>query len=99
MLGHKESLLHFLENEHLELSNNYAERIIKTFVIGRKAWLFSNTPSGAKASAIASSILITCKLNNIEPHTYLTKVFQRIASGEQDFEAMLPWKFSKSILS
>ena len=42
----------FLEDGRLELSNNRAERSIKPFVIGRKNWLFANTPRGAKTSAV-----------------------------------------------
>ena len=93
MLGQKQELSEFISHHDLELSNNFAERIIKTFAIGRKAWLFSNTPNGAKSSAIASSILITCKLNQIEPHAYISSVFKRIASGDTHYEDMLPWNF------
>ena len=93
MLGQKQELCEFIHHHDLELSNNFAERIIKTFAIGRKAWLFSNTPNGAKSSAIASTILITCKLNQIEPHAYISSIFKRIASGDTHYEDMLPWNF------
>ncbi len=45
-------MIRFLEDGRLELHNNRAERSIKPFVMGRKAWLFTNTPRRARASAI-----------------------------------------------
>jgi transposase len=52
LLNLKKYLLTYLEDGRLELSNNSAERSIKPFVIGRKNWLFCNTPAGASSSAI-----------------------------------------------
>lgn len=54
-------LLRFLEDGRLELDNNRAERSIKPCVMGRKAWLFSNTLRGARASAIIYSIVEKAK--------------------------------------
>lgn len=51
-LNQRTTLKVFLENPKIELTNNSAERAIKPFVIGRKNWLFCNTPDGAQASAI-----------------------------------------------
>ena len=59
----------------LEISNNRAERSIKPFVIGRKNWLFSNTPNGAKASAIYYSLIVTARENGLNPFEYLTWIF------------------------
>lgn len=66
----------FLLDGRLELSNNRAERSIKPFVIGRKNWLFANTPRGAKASAIIYSIIETAKENGLKPFDYLCQVFR-----------------------
>jgi hypothetical protein len=54
----------------LELSNNRAERSIKPFVIGRKNWLFNNTPKGTVASAMIYSIVETTKENGLNPFEY-----------------------------
>jgi hypothetical protein len=51
-VNHKKYLLSFLQDGRIELFNNHAERSIKPFVIGRKNWLFCNTPSGAKSYAL-----------------------------------------------
>jgi AraC-like DNA-binding protein len=61
----------------LELSNNRAERSIKPFVIGRKNWLFNNTPKGAVASAMIYSIVETAKENGLNPFEYFTTLFHK----------------------
>jgi len=59
----------------LEISNNRAERSIKPFVIGRKNWLFSNTPGGAKASAVYCCLVETAKENRLNPFECLSWIF------------------------
>ena len=68
----------FLENPKIELTNNTAERAIKPFVIGRKNWLFCNTPDGARASAIIYSIIETAKANNLNPLAHLEQIFEKL---------------------
>lgn len=67
-------LEHYLLDGRLEISNNRTERSIKPFVNGRKNWLFSNTPSGARASAIYYSLIVTAKENGLNPFEYLTRI-------------------------
>jgi hypothetical protein len=85
----------FLEDGRLDLDNNRAERSIKPFVIGRKNWLFSNTPRGAKASATIYSIIETAKENGLNPYTYLTYLFEKLPNVDvQDknvLDGLLPW--------
>ena len=61
-------LVRYLEDGRLELSNNRAERSIKPFVMGRKNWLFSNTPAGAQSSAVIYSLIETAKENDLDPY-------------------------------
>jgi len=75
-LKQRQYLERYLTNGRLEISNNRAERSIKPFVIGRKNFLFANTPRGAKASAIIYSIIETAKESGLNPFTYLTYIFQ-----------------------
>ena len=63
-------VMNVLEDGNLELDNNIAERAIKPFVIGRKNFLFSNTPRGAEASAAIYSIVVTAKLNGLNQRAY-----------------------------
>ena len=89
-INQKSTLIAFLKNSKLELTNNRAERSIKPFVIGRKNWLFCNTPGGANSSAIVYSIIETAKENNLKPYDYLVWLFEKIRSGD-DVETLLPW--------
>ena len=66
----------YLEDGRLDLSNNHAERSIKPFVMGRKNWLFANTPAGANVSAMLYSVIETAKENNLNPYKYLMWIFE-----------------------
>jgi transposase len=68
-------LIRYLLDGRLEISNNRAERSIKPFVIGRKNWIFNNTPGGARASAIYYSLVMTAKENGLNPFEYLAWIF------------------------
>ena len=64
-------LLRYLEDGQLEISNNRAERSITPFVMGRKNWLFANTPAGARSSAVIYSLIETAKESGLDPCRYL----------------------------
>ena len=86
----------YLDNVFLdgrcELSNNRCERSIKPFVMGRKAWLFSNTPDGARASSVMYSIIETAKENNLHPFHYVKFLLEALPNSKtSDVEALLPW--------
>ena len=92
----REYLERYLDDGRLEISNNRAERSIKPFVIGRKNWLFANTPRGAKASAIMYSIIETAKENGLNPYEYLTYIFKNapnwdIRNNVDNLQQLLPW--------
>jgi transposase len=86
-------LIEFLNDGRLEIDNNRAERSIKPFVIGRKNWLFSNTPRGAKTSAIIYSIIETAKENGLDPFSYLKYIFEQLSktNSEKTIDDLLPW--------
>lgn len=88
-------LIEFLNDGRLELDNNRGERAIKPFVIGRKAWLFSTSQKGAKASAIIYSIVETAKENRLDPLKYLTYVLEQLPlidlTDEAALDAFMPW--------
>ena len=94
-LKQRKYLESFLLNGRLEISNNRAERSIKPFVIGRKNWLFSNTPKGADASAVIYSLIETAKENDLNPFPYLQYLFEQLPNVDiQDPEVLkkyLPW--------
>ena len=70
-LNQRRYLENYLLDGRLEIDNNRAERAIKPFVIGRKNFLFCNTPKGARGSAIAYSLVETAKATGVDPYEYL----------------------------
>ncbi len=83
----------YVEEGYLPMDNNAAERAIRPFVIGRKNWLFSDTPKGATASAQLYSLIETAKANSQEPYAWLRHALERLptATSVEDYEALLPW--------
>ena len=94
-LNQWDKLVVFLEDGHLEIDNNKAERSIRPFVIGRRNWIFANTPKGAKASAITYSIVETAKENGLNPFIYLTYLFEVLPNidinNPELLDQLLPW--------
>lgn len=88
-INQKNNLIRYLENENLEMTNNRAERAVKPFVIGRKNWLFCNSPGGATASARLYSIIETAKANNLKIYDYLVWLFENIHILPKT--ELLPW--------
>ena len=88
-------MLNYLKDGRLELSNNRAERSIKPFVIDRKNFLFANTPSGARSSAVIFSLIQTAAQNRLDPYRYLTWLMS--SAAEMDLpqpnviQFLLPW--------
>jgi len=83
----------YIEAGHLPIDNNAAERAIRPFVIGRKNWLFSDTPKGATASAQLYSLIETAKANGWEPYAWLRHVLERLPliNSVEGYEVLLPW--------
>jgi len=87
-------LVRVLDDGRIPLDTNAVERAIRPFVIGRRNWLFADTPAGATASARLYSLVETAKANGLEPWFYLEKVFEALprATTDADIEALLPWR-------
>ena len=68
-------LIRYLDHAYLTPDNNIAENAIRPFVIGRKNWLFANSPRGAYASACHYSLIETAKANGLDPFDYLTWLY------------------------
>jgi transposase len=91
-LNQKEYLLNVFLDGRLELSNNRAERSIKPFVMGRKNWLFFNTPAGAEVGSVMYSIIETSLENGLDPNKYLTYLLESLPKTNQSGAyALLPW--------
>lgn len=90
-------LVRYCDDGRLNISNVLAENAIRPFVIGRKGWLFADTPKGANASAIHYSLVETAKANGLEPYAYLREVLSKLPYAEtvEDYEVLLPWNIKK----
>jgi len=93
MLNQWEYLIGYCEDGKLNISNALAENAIRPFAVGRRAWLFADTPQGARASATCYSLVETARANNLEPCAYLRHVLANIADADtvEKLEALLPW--------
>lgn len=82
-----------LDDGRIPLDTNAVERAIRPFVIGRRNWMFADTPKGATASARLYSLVETAKANDLEPWAYLEHIFGALptATAQPDIEALLPW--------
>ena len=92
-LNQWEYLIGYCADGRLNISNALAENAIRPFAVGRKAWLFADTPQGARASATCYSLVETAKLNGLDPHSYINHVLAHIAEADtvEKLEALLPW--------
>ena len=92
----------YIEDSHPEIDNNAAERRIKPFVIGRKNWLFSQTPNGAMASVTLYSLIETAKANKPEPFAYIRYILTELPrlgrhAEPEAFDDLLPWLCAEKI--
>ena len=86
-------LIRYLDDGRIEVSNVLCENAIRPFVVGRKAWLFCDTPAGAHASARLYSLVESAKANGLDVYDYLKRVFTLLPQATMlaDVEALLPW--------
>ena len=94
-----DKLIVYCTDGQLRISNIMAENAIRPFAVGRRAWLFADTPAGADASAVHYSLIQTAKLHGLEPYAYLNAVFKALPYAEtvEDIEALLPWNFKSKV--
>ena len=96
-LNQKAYLLVFLEYGEIEISNNQVENAIRPAVVGRKNWLFCDTPEGAEASAVIYSVIETAKANDLNPEKYLSYLLTTLPSrcahdNTPDIDDLMPWQ-------
>ena len=92
----KASLNAFMEHGEVDISNNTAENAIRPFVVGRKNWLFYDTPKGAESGAIVYTLVESAKANGLEPRKYLETLLEDLRwvgrSPDHDrLSKLLPW--------
>jgi transposase len=84
----------FVEDGRMCLTNNAAERALRGFALGRKAWLFAGSERGAARAAAMTTLIASAKLNDVDPLAWLADVLARIAGTPQSrLPELLPWNW------
>jgi transposase len=90
----------FLDDGRICLSNNAAERALRGIALGRKSWLFAGSDRGGQRAAAMYSLIVTAKMNDIDPQAWLADVLARIADHPaRDIDGLLPWNWHPSAAS
>jgi transposase len=85
----------FIGDGRVCLTNNAAERALRGFALGRKSWLFAGSDRGAYRAAVMATLIVTAKLNDVDPQAWLADVLARIAEHPvQRLDELLPWNWS-----
>ena len=94
MLNRWPAFTRFLDDGRICLTNNAAERALRGIALGRKAWLFAGSDRGGQRAAKMYSLIVTAKMNDIDPQAWLADVLARIADHPaQRLEELLPWNW------
>jgi len=100
ILNRWESFTRFLDDGRICLSNNCAERSLRGVALGRKAWLFAGSDRGGQRAAAMYSLIVTAKMNRIDPQAWLADVLARIADHPASrLDELLPWDWRKATTS
>jgi transposase len=94
MLKRWASFTHFLEDGKVCITNNAAERGLRGIALGRKSWLFAGSDRGGQRAAMMYSLIISAKMNDIDPQAWLADVLRRIADHPASrLHELLPWQW------
>lgn len=89
------SFTRFLDDGHVCLSNNAAERALRGIALGRKAWLFAGSDRGGQRAAMMFSLIVSAKMNDVDPQAWLADVLARIADQPvQKLDELMPWNWA-----
>jgi transposase len=95
MLKRWDGFTSFLDDGRICLTNNAAERALRGFALGRKSWLFAGSDRGAERAAFMATLIMSAKLNDIDPQAWLTDVLANIADMPiSRLEQLLPWNWT-----
>jgi transposase len=99
MLRRWPSFTRFLDDGRICLTNNAAERALRGVALGRKSWLFCGSDRGGQRAAILYSLIVTAKMNDVDPQAWLADVLARIAAHPaQQIDDLLPWNWRRQAI-
>ena len=92
--GRWEAFTRFLDDGRICLTNNAAERALRGVALGRKAWLFAGSPRGGERAAFMYSLIVTAKMNDVDPQAWLADVLARLPDMHVSrLPELLPWNW------
>ena len=94
ILNRRDYLMTYLEDGRCSFSNNLSENAIRPFTVGRKNWLFCDTPHGAQASAIVYTMVEMAKANGVNVYHYLTYLLEKLpddSMSDNELDQLAPW--------
>ena len=95
-LNHWQALTRFVDDGHIEMDNNAAERALRGVALGRGNYLFMGSDAGGDRAAAIYSLVETAKLNGLDPERYLREVLGRIADHPINrIDDLLPWNIAR----
>jgi hypothetical protein len=87
----------FLQDGRICLANNAAERALGGIALDRKAWLFAGSDRGGHRAALMYTLIVTAKMNGVDPQAWLADVLARIAEHpSQRLYELLPWNWKQA---
>src|SRR5579864_4349635 len=97
-LSRWDALTRYIEDGHVEIDNNAAERSLRGVALGRKNYLFAGSDAGGERAAAIYSLIGSAKLNGLDPEVYLREVMTRIAEHPINrIEELLPWNLAANV--
>jgi transposase len=100
MLKRWDRFAHFINDGRVCLTNNAAERALRGFALGRKSWLFAGSDRGAERAAVMATLIMTAKLNDVDPQAWLADILARINDhAVHRLGELLPWNWRKPMSS
>jgi transposase len=98
MLKRWDDFARFLDDGRICITNNAAERALRGFALERKSWLFAGSERGADRAAIMATLIMTAKLNDIDPRAWLADVLARINDhAVHRLDELLPWNWAATM--
>jgi transposase len=94
MLRRWDAFTRFLGDGRICITNNAAERALRGIALGRKSWLFCGSDRGGQRAAVMYSLIVTAKLNDVDPQAWLADVLARVAAHPASrLDELLPWNW------